>query len=167
MISERTPEVVVRRLGQGKPVEGCLGELQAAATEFTRADVPCRARGTAGQAGLPEDADVRVPSMFGEYMVWNGSRRQETENCGRNRFDNKNDADFDIQVINANMASSDDPSSGLSSMASVCWQGEKHVRRNQAIDAFRSDCVDIEEREAQKSSGLSQGIGQKKIAVSV
>ena len=60
LVSERTPEVadeVVRRLGQEGPVEGCLGELQAAATELdqkgfwcrlalscTRADVPHRVR---------------------------------------------------------------------------------------------------------------------------
>ena len=25
----------------------------------------------------------------------------------------------------------------------MCWQGEKHVRRDQVVDAFRSDCVDI------------------------
>ena len=31
----------------------------------------------------------------------------------------RNDADFDIQVADANMSSSDDPSSGLSSIASV------------------------------------------------
>ena len=49
---------------------------------------------TAGQAGLPEDADVSYPqgtklSRFGKYRVWNGARRQETENCGRNCLDNE------------------------------------------------------------------------------
>ena len=36
----------------------------------------------------------------------------------------RNDADFDIQVADANTSSSDDPSSGLSSIASVYWKGE-------------------------------------------
>ena len=41
----------------------------------------------------------------------------------------------------------------------MCWQGEKHVRRDQVVDAFRSDCVEIEEREAQEISALLLEIG--------
>ena len=41
----------------------------------------------------------------------------------------RNDADFDIQVTDANMSSSDDPSSALNSVASVSWRGEQHDRR--------------------------------------
>ena len=37
----------------------------------------------------------------------------------------RNDADFDIQEADANTSSSDDPSSRLSSIASVCWKVEK------------------------------------------
>ena len=66
----------------------------------------------------------------------------------------RNDADFDIQVTEANRSSSDDPSSGSNSIASVCWRGEQHVRQNQVVDAFRSDSVDIGEKEAQEISFL-------------
>ena len=71
----------------------------------------------------------------------------------------RNDAYFDIQVTDANMSSSDDPSSGLSSVASVCWRGEQHVRRDQVVDAFRSDGVDMDERDAQEISALLLEIG--------
>ena len=71
----------------------------------------------------------------------------------------RNDADFDIRVADANTSSSDDPSSRLSSIASVCWKGEKHVRRYQAVDAFRSDGVHIFEEEAQEMSSLLFEIG--------
>ena len=53
------------------------------------------------------------------------------------------------------MSSSDDPSSGLSSIASVSSQVEKHVRRDQVVDAFRSDCVDINERGARDFSAVA------------
>ena len=86
----------------------------------------------------------------------------------------RNDADSDVQVTDANTSSFEDPSSGLSSIASVCWKGEKHVRRDQVVDAFRSDCVDIDEEEAQEISSLLTEIGSvtrdcenpQKIAVS-
>ena len=56
----------------------------------------------------------------------------------------------------------------------MCWKGEKHVRRDQVVDAFRSDCVDIDEEEAQENSSLFSEIGSvtrdcenpQKIAVS-
>ena len=85
------------------------------------------------------------------------ARRQKI--AGGTASTTRNDADFDIQVTDANMSSSDDPSSGLNSKASVCWQGEKHVRRDQEVDAFRSDCVDIDEREAQEISAMLLEIG--------
>ena len=86
----------------------------------------------------------------------------------------RNDADSDVQVTDANTSSFEDPSSGLSSIASLCWKGEKHVRRDQVVDAFRSDCVDIDEEEAQEISSLLTEIGSvtrdcenpQKIAVS-
>ena len=64
----------------------------------------------------------------------------------------RNNADSDVQVTDANKSPFEDPSSGLSSIASVCWKGEKHSRRDQVVDAFRSDCVDIDEKEAQEIS---------------
>ena len=88
----------------------------------------------------------RVPSE----QVWKVQGLEWSETPGDRKLregttsTTRNDADFDVQVTDANMSSSDDPSSGLSSTASVCWQGEKHVRRDQVVDAFRSDCVDIE-----------------------
>ena len=71
----------------------------------------------------------------------------------------RNDADVDVQVTDANTSSFEDPSSGLSSTASVCWKGEKHVRRDLVVDAFRSDCVDIDEKEAHEISSLLSEIG--------
>ena len=103
----------------------------------------------------------RVPSGAGLESTGSGmeadARRQKI--AGGTASTTRIDAAFDIQVTDANMSSSDDPSSGLSSIASVCWQGEKHVRRDQVVDAFRSDCVDIEEREAQEISALLLEIG--------
>ena len=119
---------------------------------------------TAGQAGLPEDADVSYPQgtkRAGLQSTGSGiepdARRQKIAEGTASTT--RNDADFDIQATDANMSSSDDPSSGLSSIASVCWQGEKHVRRDQVVDAFRSDCVDIDEKEAQEISSLWLEIG--------
>ena len=119
---------------------------------------------TAGQAGLPEDADVSYPQGIKradfestESGMEPDARRQKiSEGTASTTM---NDADFDIQVAEANTSSSDDPSSRLSSTASVCWKGEKHVRRNQVVDAFRSDCVDIDEKEAQEISSLLLEIG--------
>ena len=71
-------------------------------------------------------------------------RRQKI--AGGTASTTRNDADFDIQVdltTDENMSLSDDPSSGLNSVASVCRRGEQHDRRDQVVDAFRSDCVDI------------------------
>ena len=66
------------------------------------------------------------------------AKRQKIE--GGTASTSRNDADFDIQVTDANMSSSDDPSSGLNSVSSVCWQGEKHVRRDQERVQFRRSC---------------------------
>ena len=119
---------------------------------------------TAGQAGLPEDADVSYPQgtkRAGLESTGSGiepdARRQKIAEGTASKT--RNDADFDIQVADANTSSSDDPSSGFSSIASVCWQGEKHVRRDQVVDAFRCDCVDIDEKEAQEISSLLLEIG--------
>ena len=119
---------------------------------------------TAGQAGLREDADVSYPQgtkRAGLESTGSGmepdARRQKI--AGGTASTTRNDADFDIQETDANMSSSDDLSSGLNSVSSVCWQGEKHVRRDQVVDAFRSDCVDIDEREAQEISSLLLEIG--------
>ena len=76
---------------------------------------------TAGQAGLPEDADVSCPQ---------GTKRAGLESTGSGMetiaegtaSTTRNDADFDIQVADASTSSFDDPSSGLSSIASVCWE---------------------------------------------
>ena len=115
---------------------------------------------TAGQAGLPEDADVSHPQgtkRAGLESTGSGmepdARRQKIAGAASTT---RNDADFDIQVTDANMSSSDDPSRGLNSVASVCWQGEQHVRRDQVVDAFRSDCVGFQL--CCWKSGLSQGI---------
>ena len=119
---------------------------------------------TAGQAGLPEDADVSCAQgtkragleSTGSGMEPDARRQKIAEGTASTT---RSDADFDIQVTDANTSSSDDPSSGLSSIASVCWKGEKHVRRDQVVDAFRSDCVDTDEKEAQEISSLLLEIG--------
>ena len=70
-----------------------------------------------------------------------------------------NDADFDIHLTEANMSSADDPLSGTNSVASMCWRGEQQVRRDQVVDAFWSDRVEIGEKEAQEISFLLLEIG--------
>ena len=134
---------------------------------------------TASQAGLPEDADVSFPQ--GTKRVGLESTESGTEPDARRQkvaegtaSTVRNDADSDVQVTDANTSSFEDPSSGLSSIASVCWKGEKHIRRDQVVDAFRSDCVDIDDEEAQEISSLLSEIGSvtrdcenpQKIAVS-
>ena len=129
--------------------------------------------------GLPEDADVsfpqgtkRVDLESTESGIEPDARRQKIAEGSASTV--RNDADSDVQVTDANTSSFEDPSSGLSSTASVCWKGEKHVRRDQVVDAFRSDCVDIDEEEAQEISSLLTEIGSvtrdcenpQKIAVS-
>ena len=105
---------------------------------------------TASQGGLPEDADVSFPQgtkRVGLESTESGiepdARRQKIAEGTASTV--RNDADSDVQVTDSNTSSFEDPSSGLSSIASVCWKGEKHVRRDQVVDAFRSDCVDIDE----------------------
>ena len=119
---------------------------------------------TASQAGLPEDADVSFPQgtkrvglESTESGVEPDAKRQKIGEGTASTV--RNDADSDVQVTDANTSSFEDPSSGLSSKASVFWKGEKHVRRDQVVDAFRSDCVDIDEREAQEISALLLEIG--------
>ena len=88
---------------------------------------------TAGQAGLPEDADVSYPQgtkragleSAGSGMEADARRQKIAEGTASTT---RNDADFDTQVADANMSSSDDPSSGLSSIASVFWKGENMFR---------------------------------------
>ena len=117
-----------------------------------------------------QDADVSFPQ---------GTKREEPDARRQNIAEGtastvRNDADSDVQVADANTSSFEDPSSVLSSIASVCWKGEKHVRRDQVFDAFRSDYVDIDEKEAQEISSLLSEIGSvtrdcenpQKIAVS-
>ena len=119
---------------------------------------------TAGEAGLPEDADVSYPHCIkraglestGSGMEPDARRQKIAEGTASTT---RKDADFDIQVADASTSSLDDPSSGLSSIASVGWKGEKHVRRDQVVDAFRSDCVDIVEKEAQEISSPLLEIG--------
>ena len=134
---------------------------------------------TASQAGLPEDADVSFPQGTKRVglestepgMEPDARRQKITEGTASTV---RNDADSDVQVTDANASSFEEPSSGLSTIASVCWKGEKHVRRDQVVDAFRSDCVDIDEEEAQEISSLLSEIGSvtrdcenpQKIAVS-
>ena len=84
---------------------------------------------TAGQAGLLEDADVSYPQgtkRAGFKSTESGmepdARRQKI--VEETASTTRNDADFDIQVADANTSSSDVPSSRLSSIASVCWKGE-------------------------------------------
>ena len=77
---------------------------------------------TAGQAGLPEDEDISHPQgtkrtaseSRGSEMAPD-ARRQKI--AGRTDSTTRNDADFDIQVTEANMSSADDPSSGSNSVA--------------------------------------------------
>ena len=119
---------------------------------------------TAGQDGLPEDVDVSYPQGTKRAGLESTESGMEPDARRQNIAEGtasttRNDADFDIQVADANTSSSDDPSSRLSSIASVCWKGEKHVRRDQVVDAFRSDCVDIDEKEAQDISSLLLEIG--------
>ena len=111
---------------------------------------------TASQAGLPEDVDVSNPQ---------GTKRAGLEITGvepdarrqgiaeGTTSTTRNDADSDIQVTEVS-TSSDDSLGGSSSIASVCLKREKHVRRDRMFDAFRSDCVDIDEKEAQEISAL-------------
>ena len=95
----------------------------------------------AGQAGLPEDEDISHPrgtKRTGLESTESGmepdARRQKV--VERTDSTTRNDADFDIQVTEADMSLSEDLSSGLNSVASVCWRGEQHVRRDQVVDAF-------------------------------
>ena len=68
MISERTPEVadeVVRRLGQEEPVDGCLGELQAAATELDQKGFWWRPAWAELHAGRrPPQSETREPGEW-------------------------------------------------------------------------------------------------------
>ena len=72
---------------------------------------------TAGQAGLPEDEDISHPQgtkrtgseSTGSEMEPD-ARRQKI--AGRTDSTTRNDADFDMQVTEANMSSAHDPSSG-------------------------------------------------------
>ena len=93
---------------------------------------------TAGQAGLPEDEDISHPQGTKRTtMESTGSalepdaRRQRT--AGRTDPTTRNDADCDIQVTEANLSSANDPSSGSSSEASMCWREAQHVRRDQVL----------------------------------
>ena len=119
---------------------------------------------TAGQAGLPEDEDIshsqgtkRTALESTGSGLEPDARRQR--GAGRTDSTMRNDADFDIQVTKVDMSSSDDPSSGSNSIASMCWRGEQHVRRDQVVDAFRNDRIDIGEKEAQEISSLLLEIG--------
>ena len=59
------------------------------------------------------------------------ARRQNI--AGGTASTTRNYADFDLQVdlrTDENMSLSDDPSKGLNSVASVCWRGEQHDRRD-------------------------------------
>ena len=107
---------------------------------------------TAGQAGLPEDEDISHPQGTKRTVLESTGSGLEPDArrlriAGRTDPTTRNDADFDIQVTEANMPSADDPPSGSNSLASMCWREAQHVRRDQVVDAFRSDFVDIGERE--------------------
>ena len=103
-------------------MEACLEERQAQVAKVEKR--------TAGQAGLPENADVSHPQgtkragleSTGSGIEADARRHNIAEGTASTT---RNDADFDIQVADANTSSSDDPSSGFSSIASVCWKGEK------------------------------------------
>ena len=92
---------------------------------------------TASQAGLPEDANVSFPQGTKRVglestepgMEPDARRQKITEGTASTV---RNDADSDVQVTDANASSFEEPSSGLSTIASVCWKGEKHVRRDQS-----------------------------------
>ena len=78
MISERTPEVadeVVRRLGQEEPVEGCLGELQAAATELDQKEFWWRPAWAELHVGrLPPQSETREPGEWPHgWQYWASS----------------------------------------------------------------------------------------------
>ena len=78
MISERTPEVadeVVRRLGQEEPVEGCLGELQAAATELDQKGFWWRPAWAELHAGRrPPQSETREPGEWPHgWQYWASS----------------------------------------------------------------------------------------------
>ena len=78
MISERTPEVadeVVRRLGQEEPVEGRLGELQAAATELDQKGFWWRPAWAELHAGRrPPHAETREPGEWPHgWQCWASS----------------------------------------------------------------------------------------------
>ena len=75
-LRERTPEVdeVVRRLGQEEPVEGCLGELQAAATELDQKGFwrPAWAELHAGRR--PPQSETREPGEWPHgWQCWASS----------------------------------------------------------------------------------------------
>ena len=126
--------------GSGDPDQSRMDMSEGAASSSGQGS-----KRTASQAGLPEDADVSFPQgtkRVGLESTESGiepdARRQKIAEAASTV---RNDADSDVQVIDANTSSFEDPSSGLSSIASVCWKGEKHIRRDQVVDAFRSDCV--------------------------
>ena len=73
---------------------------------------------SAGQAGLPEDEDISCPrgtkrtglESTGSGMEPDARRQKVVEQTDSTT---RNDADFDIQVTEVNMSSSEDPSSGV------------------------------------------------------
>ena len=145
--------------GSGDPDQSRMDMSEGAASSSGQGS-----KRTASQAGLPENADVSFPQgtkRVGLESTEPGmepdARRQKIAEGTASTV--RNDADSDVQVTDANTSPFEDPSSGLSSIASVCWKGEKHSRRDQVVDAFRSDCVDIDEKEAQEISALLLEIG--------
>ena len=96
----------------------------------------------------------RVPSEY----AWKVQSLEWSQTPGDRKL-LKGLPESDVQVTDANTSSFEDPSRGLSSTASVCWKGGKHIRRDQVVDAFRSDCVDIDEKEALQISALLLEIG--------
>ena len=135
--------------GSGDPDQSRMDMSEGAASSSGQGS-----KRTASQAGPPENADVSFPQ--GTKRVGLESTEPGMEPDARRQkvaegtaLTVRNDADSDVQVTDANKSPFEDPSSGLSSIASVCWKGEKHSRRDQVVDAFQSDCVDIDEKEAQ------------------
>ena len=107
---------------------------------------------TAGQASLPEDEDISHPQGTKRTALEStgsglepDARRQRI--AGRTDPTTRNDADCDIQVTEENLPSAYDQSSGSNSVASMCWREGQYTRRDQVVDAFRSDCMNIGERE--------------------
>ena len=144
--------------GSGDPDQSRMDMSEGAASSSGQGS-----KRTANQAGLPEDVDVSNPHCtkragleITEPGVEPDARRQRIAEGTTSTT--RNDADSDIQVTEVS-TSSDDPLGGSSSIASVCWKREKHVRRDRVVDAFRSDCVDIDEKEAQEISALLLEIG--------